>query len=191
MTKKGRQWTWWLWESSKMRPWRGNYATASILAGMLFCALLAWAMVMRAVAPYPPTMYEHPILVAKRSAGHVLFSTIYMPECELAALGKIDEPYRSIARKTGYFASEAFEPAMSCLDERLAAAGLPSIEHSLRASPVYESLFSLICVGDLRAFEPCQRAFEMADSRGRRVAEALAAELSRRELPVSPERQRR
>lgn len=178
LERKGRKWTWTAWEGAVVGPWPGNYAKASLLAGMIFFALLTCALMMKAVAPTPPEMDESPMLVAKREAARTLFQSIYMADCDLAALAAIKEPFRSVAKKTGLYSPEAFAPVLKCIDEHLAAIGVGSIERQLRANKPTEPLLDLNCVGDLRQGDLCTRAFTYARNRGHFIGMRLAEKVS-------------
>jgi hypothetical protein len=179
--KRGRQWTWQNWENVVSSVWRGNYATASLLAGMIFFALLTLAIVMREVAPHPPELEESPLLYAKREAVKVALSAHYIPECEEAALSKIVEPFRAFARGTGFYAASAFASSHECLDQMLRSLGLQSIEKQLRGDEQTSILFDFNCGVDLRESEPCLSAFVFAKNRGERLGLLIAKTLSEKE----------
>lgn len=183
-SKKGRQWAWRNWESAVGNAWSGNYATASLLAGMFFFALLTLAIVMREVAPHPFELEESPMLYAKREAVKATLSNHYMPECEAAALSRIAEPYRRLARLTGFYAVEAFTASHDCVDQKLNGMGLQSIEKQLRGDWQTAILLDLNCVGDLRESEPCSSAFVFARKKGERLGLLIAKTLADKEAEV-------
>lgn len=176
--KKGRQWAWRNWESAVGNAWRGNYATASLLAGMVFFALLSLAIVMREVAPHPPELEESPMLYAKRATVKAALSSHYVAECEEAALSGIAEPYRGLARFTGFYSVEAFSASQDCVDKKLSSMGLQSIEKQLRGDGQTAVLLDLNCVGDLRESEPCLSAFVFARKKGERLGFLIAKTLA-------------
>lgn len=162
----------------------GNYARASILAAMLFFSLLTGAIFMRELAPTPPELDEQPILLARRVAAAEVFASVYLLECEAAALEAIKPGFRQIARRTGLYSTEAFAPAIACLDARLAKAGLGSVERQLRANLTIQPLLDLQCVGDLRQSDLCLRAFAYAKNRGKTVGVMLSNKLGEAEASV-------
>lgn len=177
--RKGRKWTWQAWEASLNRAWKGNYATASALTGLVFLALLTFAIVLRSVSPSPIELDEFPLSLAKREAAKHVFRDIYMSDCELAAQGAIKEPFRTWAKKTGMYSTEAFPAAIACLESHLASNDMASLDVQLRANRKVAALLDLSCVGDLRSSELCERAFDYAKNRGAQVGESLAAKLIR------------
>lgn len=187
----GRDWAWRRWDDAAGKAWRGNYATASLLAGMTFFALLAFATVLKNVSPTPVELDESPMMLAKREAAREIFQSVYLAECELAALAAIEEPFRSFARKTGFYAPEAFKPALACLDQRLGAAGYASLETQLRSNRSLAILLDLECVGDMRQSELCARAFIFAKKRASSVAERLADAIDQGGMPPAERREAR
>ena len=177
-SRKGRQWTWQRWDKAITAAMGGNYATASILAGMLFLALLGAALVMRAVAPTPQELDDVPLAYAKRLAAHAVFERVNLPECEQAALGQIHGPYKAFAIKTGLYQAEAFPPALACLDDRLREAKLDTLAVQLKSPKNLGVFMELSCSGDLRESDPCERAFEFAKTKAPKVGEAIASALS-------------
>lgn len=175
--KKGRQWAWRAWADRVPVGPRGNYATASALAAALFLGLLTLALMMRQLAPTPVQLDEQPMLVARRAAAAEVFSHLYLFECEQAAQNAITPGLRDFASKTGLYETEAFEPALNCLDKYLAQKGLASVEVHLRANKSVEPLLDLECVGDMRHSELCQKAFIYAKRRGKVVGLALSTKL--------------
>lgn len=175
--RKGRQWAWRAWADRLPVGPRGNYATASAISATLFLCLLSLALMMRQLAPTPAELDELPMLAAKRAAAAEIFSHLYLFDCERAAQEAIAPGLRNFARKTGWYETAAFEPALACLDERLRGAGLHSLEHYLRANRTIEPLLDLSCIGDLRQGELCQSAFAYAKNRGRAVGLALSEKL--------------
>lgn len=175
--KKGRQWAWRAWADRVPVGPRGNYATASALAAALFLGLLTLALMMRQLAPTPVQLDELPMFAARRVAAAEVFSHLYLFECEQAAQNAITPGLRDFAGKTGLYETEAFEPALACLDTHLARAGLASVEVHLRANRSLESLLDLECVGNMRHGELCQKAFVYAKRRGRVIGLTLSAKL--------------
>lgn len=179
--KKGRQWTWSAWAGRLPVGPRGNYATASVLAAALFLCLLTLALLMRQLAPTPAELDERPMLLARRAAAAEVFAHLYLFDCEQAAQAAIAPGLRDLAGKTGLYQTEAFEPALVCLDARLSRAGLASVEVHLRANRLVEPLLDLECVGDMRHGDLCQKAFIYAKRRGRAIGLALSEKLGNAE----------
>jgi hypothetical protein len=169
--RAGRAWTWEGWERSAPRK-GGNYAAASLASAGLFFVLLAVAMAVKHVAPTPAELAESPLASARRMAASKIFQAAYFPECERAALLSIEEPYRTLASKWGAYEPAAFAPALTCLDEKLAEAGLAPLLAQLR-SGADSALLEIHCGGELRDSEVCVKAFALAENRARDLAVAL------------------
>lgn len=176
-SRKGRKWAWDAWDAGVRKTWAGNYATASALAALCFFALLSLATILKAVSPTPVELDEYPMLVAKRAVAKRVFESVYMADCDLAALHSIKEPLRTLARKTGFYSAEAFPSALKCLDENLSANGFSPVDVQLRAARNTEALLDLSCVGDLRQTDLCSRAFIYAQKRGDQVGTLVAGKL--------------
>lgn len=178
-SRRGRRWTWEAWDAGLSKAREGKSATASALAALCFFALLSLSAILKAVSPTPAEMDEYPMLVAKRAAAKRVFADLYMADCEQAALGTISEPFRLFARKTGFYSAEAFPSAIECLDARLMANGLSSLDVQLRAERSMAALLDLSCVGDLRQTELCSRAFAYAQNKGNQVGAMVADRLAK------------
>lgn len=177
--RKGRHWTWERWERAPgARGRNGNYATASIIAGMVFFALLGVAIVMRAVSPTPQDLDESPLAYARRAAAREAFQGAYMADCEQLALAAIKEPFKTFAAKTGLYEPAAFAPALACLDVHLAAAGAPTLDEQLKGPNGLGAFMELDCSGELRSTDPCERAFLFSKSKSAKIGQAIAARLN-------------
>jgi hypothetical protein len=179
-SRRGRKWAWEFWDASLKKAWLGNYVIASALAALLFFVLLGFAIVLKAVSPTPAEIDEFPMLVAKRAAAKHVFRELYMADCEQAALARIKEPFKTLAKKTGFYSTEAFAPALKCLDEHLAANGFSSLDVQLRSNKSTAALLDLNCVGDLRQTELCNRAFSYAQEKGGQIGSVVAGKLMER-----------
>ena len=176
--RKGRQWTWERWDRLSKDKKGSNYVTASALAGFVFLCLLCVALIMKAVAPTPSDLDDYPLALAKRITAQTIFTNVVLPDCELAALNSIKEPYRSFAKKTGWFEPEAFPSALVCLDEHIKETGLPPLEDILRSENGLGPVSGITCTGSLRDTDVCENAFSLTKSKSKKIGLSLVLNLT-------------
>ena len=181
--RKGRQWTWERWDRLAKKKSGGNYATASALAGGLFLILLCVALIMKSVSPTPSDLEDSPLAFGKRIAGQEIFSNVYLPDCELAALESIKEPYKALATKTGWYDPAAFTSSMACLDEHLKTAGYASLETILRSQNGIGSYANITCTGGLRDTDICDLAFTLTKKKSTKLGFSIAKALNEKSDP--------